>query len=570
MPGPSRENPTPSEQSLARIRPTLPWTWIVAVALLFTLLNTWKPLVIDDSIYVIYARQIVEQPSDPYGFEVQWGLRPTPAMDVVVPLALPYWIAGAMTIVGESAAGWKFLLFPFALLLAWALALLFNRFASGFEKPLLLVTVFSPALLPSFNLMLDVPALSLSLAALAVTVGGCESDRSPRAVLAGLLAGVAMQTKYTALTAPVALVLYAVFAGRLRWGLIAVGVALAFFSTWEALLYANYGVSHFLRGAEQLAAIPALVTPGDRAIGLASLLGAVAPAQLLLVLLARKARAPTFLAAQAGIAIVFAALAALPQPGEPHHVIHTASLGSDHPELVLCFGLGLAVIWALGRCSLSLVPAARGSGEAQLASRFLLAWLLTELGAYFVLGPYLAARRVIPIFVVGMFLCGRALARSGVPRSRDWRLTATLATSLALAAVFAIADASDGQARRRAVSLAANAIAARSDDPGAEAVWSRGQWGTLFYAEAAGFQPVIRGRSRMRQGDWLVDFTASFGAPMRLPAGSLKRVAQLETKSSWPWSTIPSFYGGAAPLRRQPEAQQRLVVYRLRRDAIPR
>ncbi len=52
---------------------------LVGVALLFTLLNAPKPLIIDDPAYFYYARHIAEHPTDPYGFEIFWGDLPTPA-----------------------------------------------------------------------------------------------------------------------------------------------------------------------------------------------------------------------------------------------------------------------------------------------------------------------------------------------------------------------------------------------------------------------------------------------------------------------------------------------------------
>ena len=116
--------------------------------------------------------------------------------------------------VGPEPYLWKLGLFPIALLFVWALHDLFRRFALGWEVALTWMTVLSPAFLPSFNLMLDVPALALSLASLALFLKALDNNHLPLAALAGLIAGVAMQTKYTAALAPVVMFIAALLQRR--------------------------------------------------------------------------------------------------------------------------------------------------------------------------------------------------------------------------------------------------------------------------------------------------------------------------------------------------------------------
>src|SRR5262249_10974883 len=111
---------------------------------------------------------------------------------------------------GEQPVLWKLWLLPFSLIFVLSLYALFRRFARGLEVPLVGMTVLSPAFFPSLNLTLDVPALSLSLAAVSVFFRACDRMSIPQAVLAGVVAGLAMQTKYTAFLAPAVMALYAV------------------------------------------------------------------------------------------------------------------------------------------------------------------------------------------------------------------------------------------------------------------------------------------------------------------------------------------------------------------------
>ncbi len=187
---------------------------LLMLASVFTLLNSLKPLHIDDTAYYYYASQAAREPLRPYGFQVFWYQEWEPANDVLAPPVLPYWWSLAIRLFGERPFLWKLWLFPFALLFVVSLHALFRRFARGLETPLLWMTVLSPTFLPGFNLMLDVPALALSLFALTLffRAVSCYSLRAiVLAVLAGLVAGLAMQTKYTGSLAPAIMLLAALF-----------------------------------------------------------------------------------------------------------------------------------------------------------------------------------------------------------------------------------------------------------------------------------------------------------------------------------------------------------------------
>ena len=181
---------------------TLAWAALLA-ALALTLANAAKPIVIDDPVYVSVARQIEAHPSDPYGFELFWYDAPEPAMRVgTLAPVLPYWLAGAMALFGDEPVAWKLSLLPFALALTGSLAFLLARFARPLATPVLFTLALGPTLLPDFSLMLDVPAAALGLLGFALFVRACERERLALALAAGLVLGLAMQTKYSAVSYP--------------------------------------------------------------------------------------------------------------------------------------------------------------------------------------------------------------------------------------------------------------------------------------------------------------------------------------------------------------------------------
>src|SRR5438067_723116 len=155
-------------------RPGVAAFTVGGLALALTALNAMKPLQIDDTAYSYYARQAARRPLDPYGFEVFWYQYPQPANEVLAPPLLPYWWSFAVRLFGEQPVLWKLWLLPFSVLLVASLATLCHRFARGLELPLLTMTVLSPAILPSLNLMLDIPALALSLLAVCIFLRACD------------------------------------------------------------------------------------------------------------------------------------------------------------------------------------------------------------------------------------------------------------------------------------------------------------------------------------------------------------------------------------------------------------
>jgi len=553
---------------------------IVLAALLLTLLNAFQPLTIDDTVYYEYASHISQHPQDPYGFEIFWGERPQPAFEVLAAPLLPYWWAGALRLFGDRPVLWKLSLFPFALLLAASLYHLLALFARGLERPLLWLMILSPVVLPSFNLMLDVPALALSLASLSLFIGACQGDRWARAASAGLLAGLAMQTKQTSITTVAALLAYGLVFARLRLGLLAAAVAAAVFAGWELLMALQYGESHFLYARAVRAGSLSLRGIGLLGLGFTSLLGGVAAVAVPLGLFGLSA--PRWLVAGAML-LVSLAFAVIPFfPAEPLPQLHMSSrLGIAPPEQFVFMALGCGVLLvaiAVFRCLLATgAPwgkaagelAAGARGEDSSASRridlYLLGWLLIELLGCYAIWTFLASRHVFRLATVLLLVCGR-LAAAKLSRGGDRRLLGwVVAWGVGVGLLFFAADLSDALARRDAVRRAADQLVALGVDRGKESVWYLGHWSFQFYAESLGMKPVVPGSSRLEAGDWLVVPDGVSRQSVWIPTGRVTQEALVESRSLWPWSSIPSFYAGPIPLRSQPEAQLVVRVYRVER-----
>lgn len=530
------------------------WVQPLLLAAFLTGVNAAKPLHIDDTQYFDYASHIAEHPSDPYGFEVLWFQWPEPAIELLNPLALSYWLAGAMSLFGADATVAKLSLFPFLLLFAFGVAGLLRRFVGVHETALLWTVGLSPAVLPGINLMLDLPALALVLCALNLFFHACESGSALRAAAAGALTGLAMQTKYSALVGPGVMFLYAWVRGQLPLGLLAGVMAAGVFGLWEAAIFARYGRSHFLI---QLV----IDDPFQRDIPKAAMLlplvanaGAVACTAALLGL-AGLVRRPVPGVAGLGAAILCAHASLLWGPtGLFVFVILGVFVWG------VAFSVGRRLLADFGGFVASLRPSGPGP-----ETRFLVLWLGLELVAYFVLAPFPAARRMTVLFLVMLLLGGRLVALRPAPERRTI-VHAVAGLTAALGLLYFGVDLLEARAAREAATLAA--ARARLESPETP-VWFVGHWGFQHHAVQAGMTPVVPDRSRVRAGDWLVVHT---GVPRQALAAdpALVHADRIVVDDGVPLGMVPDYYAGVWPLHHREKPRAELRLLRATADLVPR
>jgi hypothetical protein len=568
------------------------------LAAVVTLANAAKPATVDDTAYLLYARHIACAPTDPYGFDVFWWSRPEPAMNVLCPPVLPYWLAAGVALFGESVPLLKLWLFPFVWLLAWALRALLVRFARGSEPFALPLLMFSPAVLPAVNLMLDVPAVALALAAVGLfvracrvgtthlfsglrgEVGGTHPTKTARpfalAALAGVVAALAMQTKYTAFAAPVVIAWYGLAHRRPGAAAVAVCTCVALFAGWELWLAEKYGHSHFWYHARGAAEAPP--EGGSRLAGLArdrfelllplaGYLGCLAVGAGLLAALVLRVPRKVLAGTAAVWCVGFALIAALPE---------SALMIGDHSGATAFWTLAGAT-WALA-CAVALgvllFRVRKGLGVRMSADAWFLAgWLAIEVAMAFGLTPFAAARRVIGVTLVMGLIAARAASRiarcSPERRPTKWVLALGIGAGVAVAAI----DTLDAFPEKVCAERAAEMTRERPPDT---TVWYCGHWGFQHYCEAAGMKPLIAGETVARAGDYLV-LPAPPPAPgfhrpyagftvRHPPTTSAAHVGVVEWDDFLSAKTVPNFYGGIDPVTGRDYPRLRVVVYRLRTD----
>ena len=427
---------------------------VVAAALALTVLNAVKPLAIDDPSYYWHFEQAARHPLDPYGGEMFFLEILRPTVQNVAPPVLVYWMALGVRLIGDHPQVLKLWLLPFAILLLTASHALLRRFARGLEGPGVWLLGLSPAILPSFNFMLDIPALALSLASIALFLRAADRESLGLAIAAGIVAGLATQTKYTGLTVGLVLPFMGWIRGRFRLALVACVVAGALFVGWEMWVHARYGTSQFLfflgrreRGETGPASVLDLVRPLPR------MLGPLASPLIPLGLLGLGAGRRVVIASMVVVLAAHLGLAFLPEDlggaMGGHLNLYNLTLGLLGPALIVVVG---GVIWRLNQSR-----RLRRDPEVRL----LMAWLAIEAFAYFTISTFPAARRTFGLLVVLLLITCRLASR--VLRRERWRrglVPAIAALSVGLGLFYFAVDLDDASAERATVTRVERRVAA--------------------------------------------------------------------------------------------------------------
>jgi hypothetical protein len=559
-------------QAAARLNNKLPadsfvqrWGLPVLLAALFTALNAPKPLHIDDTAYEYFARQIAARPLDPYGFAVFWWEQPQPANEILAPPVFCYTWALIRRWTDEPVV-WKLFLVPWSLVLVVALDGLLRRFARPLARPLLVLLVLSPALLPSLNLMLEVPALALGLTALNAYFRATDHDSVALAAWAGILAGAAMQTKYTMLLVPGVMLLWSATTDRWRLWPPATLAAAHVFVTWEFLVAILYGRSHFLLA---LSGGSDLLTRFQLLPFLISYLGGLVPFGIALALAALGTRLRWVWAAVGVMLAGYVAVACL-------DVVFVSPVdligrGLDEPirvqlaeVLFNAYGLAGAVILVL--VARRLLRSDRGIGERR--ALFLVLWLGLEVLGYIALTPFPATRRVLGVGLVAALLVGRLAARRARLLWRRGVVQALTTGSVLLAMGYWALDWHGAWVQKRLAEDAARHAA----EHGGGRVWFVGHWGFQFYAERSGMVPVVPGETAFTRGDWLVLPDSRLEQQkLAVRHECLEMERELNFRGRFGLRTVPCFYGGRTPLEHEEGTSLGARVYRVRVgfDAVP-
>ncbi|WP_419192725.1 ArnT family glycosyltransferase [Kolteria novifilia] len=478
---------------------------VLCLAFASTLPFLNKAFHIDDVLYLRVAGQIVKDPLDPFGGRshdnrVLWDAKDgQPATLFEIDYNPPLWKYVLATIIGLfGIEEWK-------LHLAQSVAVCFAGFGLYHlsrrltSHPLwaTAMILFGPFFLPGQNLMLEGPLLCFWSWSLVFAWKSWDTDRLGPAWLAGLFAGLALMTKYTAGLLWPLLVIGALGFRRPR-ALVALIPPVLMLSAWSLHNILFHGEPHL--SSHGMVFRPELWGPRLlvilRSTGAVTVFGPVVA--IVLVQRGRWGWLALVGCLLAAGAAAWGDLLYVSRETAREALFQIDFVKSVHVVLFTFHGvlslLGIAVVFLGSR--LGKDRPWRFDEEA-----FLSLWILMMLLFNITSVPFNAVRHLLLFFVPLVFLLARLL--EGMWAEGRWRL-ALLSGSALLALAIAIGDAEIAGAYRR---TAIDTVRPRT--MAGIKTWATGNWGFLYYSVREGANPLFAhpeeyGLGRPAPGDVVV------------------------------------------------------------------
>lgn len=540
---------------------------LCSLAIVLTVAAVLKPILWDDEVYFQFAQHIAHHPLDPYGAQISIDGSQYNGFLVLAPPFILYWWGGAIAFFGNTISLTAIALFPFALAYTVSFYMLAGRGAPELASVLTVMATLSAWPLVTISYMQDFPVVALDLAALALFIEGSERRSRCCIVAAGVLAGLALETKYSAAAGVCVIVLWGLIARRFIDGLLAAAIALLLFCAVEAAIAAKYGHSHFL--FHLFAGLPG--SSGLRAeiirlrtitYGFVQNSSSVSIGALLLLPVALGFRRKWIIVNTAFVILAFV-LSALGLDRIFGNVLPGAT-PQDMPMVLTTSGLlGLAVL--IYGVVLLVSHAQRQLLFGDQWAFFLAAWILIEVLIYFVTAPFPAARRMGEIAVPMLLLVGRLvkLRRSGATQPQfsdhgrfvNFSLVVTAFCGLTMLAISLV----DGWNVVTTARVASSFMQADGRDVHR---WQIASLALAHYLDADGVARIDRSSTTLQPGDLLAideidpNFTAT------LQAEGLQAVAAVRGGINLGVSVSTAFYRAANPWVAGRDTRPEIIIFR--------
>jgi hypothetical protein len=521
----------------------------------------------DDNVYIAYGVEFIAHPLNPYDFNFG-SPNFISANQLLVPPVLPYYLGTGIALLGDNPILFKLWLFPFALLLSGSFYYLFKRFAPGYETNLLWFTVLSPAILPGFNCMLEIPVLALGLTALVLAFESIEKSSISLTILSGLILGLAIETKYTALITLATIFWLYLINRRIFQGIAVVFVALLVFISWEVFIHLSQGQSHFIihlgqRKGNFIRRCLHLILP------LLTQVGGIATIIALMGLLACKVAPRIIIITAALIFLGFASLALVPadfltlkdpQSGRTWITLSTVIYGL---MAILVWGTLGTVVFKLLVTNLTIDNQHHLIDERKL-DWFLCTWLMLELMGYFALSPFPAVRRVIGITLVFTFIAARLLSKTqALKESSQHLIQLIICFGISLGVLFYSVDFLDAQASKKiAHDIKHREWGLTKDNTHWHLTW----WGLSYYADKQGLKQLAINQTIPNKGDIIsVHNIEELVKDLKMHKElDLELLETVIVGDGFPLRTTSNYYSGRTPMEHNQGPRVSILVYKVR------
>lgn len=465
--------------------------WLIALWVIVTAYNLFKPYHIDDTAYLEIARWISTHPLHPMSGLVNWSGIDQPIWHLNQPHLYFYLLALWGATFGYSEAA----MHAMQSLPALACIFLFYRLARIYLGPTALwatsMLILGPAFVVEQNLMVDVPLLATWLTFFNFLVSGVNSSHQNRRYgLAALAVAAALLIKYSSLVLLVILCLSLVLERRKAqaWTVL---IPLSALAAWSLFNFLDYGGVHILyvagHGAHRRWELHML----QAAFAWVLAIGALTPLGLIVAVGSKpeltRVEGPLY-----GIALLcFATLIGMVASG------------------ILSDTMSDRLLWAIfvingALLCLALIPGAinltrhlvwqADAMKIHAPSIYLWLWVMGTTAFYALFAPFIAARHVLLILPALTLLLVSHWNASLSQKSKLFGLTLTVIVSAGLClSDWRFAEFYKQQAESLARSLSTT-----------HTIWTSGHWGWQWYATQNGFREVDVRSSKLRPGDYFI------------------------------------------------------------------
>lgn len=446
---------------------------------------------IDDPLFIWAARHIQNNPSNPYGFSVNWYGAPM-LMSVVTknpPLAC-YYIALAASLLGWSETALHLAFMLPALGVGLGTFLLARRLCA---KPLLatLMAVLTPVFfVSSITVMSDMMMLAFWVFGVYFWITGLESGNQVALGVAGILIAVSALTKYFGMTLIPLLLVYSIFKQRrIGWWLSYFLIPTAMLAWYQWITRRLYGRGLLLDAAAYASGVQGQfgrLSIAKMIVALAFTGGCVASALFFARQLWSRKTALIGVVVAVVITVIISASTAL----------GSFSLPPDEAErMLIAVQLG---IWTTIGVSIITIAVLDFHGKRDADSLLLLLWMVgTFIFAGFI-NWTTNGRSILPMLVpAGILIARRLESRARASRRKRPVTLIPLGAAMIVSLAVTYADCRFANTARVA------AATIREKYPNAR-VSFQGHWGFQYYMEQLGMKAVDVQHPELATGDIVV------------------------------------------------------------------
>jgi dolichyl-phosphate-mannose-protein mannosyltransferase len=496
-------NPTAVHSSSfpkTEIRKSVNWAGlllIVCMTCIFCISLSDKPFHIDDVYFLEIAKNILEHPADPFSGSValldddfrifsRTNAQPNTFAAMSHPPLISYVEAAIAVISGgfrEKPLHLSFLFFP--VLCAISTYFLALRFTTLPTISTLLLTTSPFFLVNSTNLMTDVPMLGLGLASLSLFISGSDQEKTSYAVAAGILAGLAMLTRYVAVGLIPLFCLYQVLHRR-RWALLLwvfLPVAIIF-GAWMTENQIHHGslhpvasTRHYAEFYRNLSFSPEIML--QKFIAALSALGGTEVFIFLLWMILKFRNAKTRILYFVSLLASVALLVFRP---------------FDFQSLRDYSGYQLASVVIFTSIGFFFFLSTLSNPVQGPDYKFLILWFVCGTLVSVILLPFGTGRYILPLFPPLMFILVSELNWN---QTTKWFTGVCIGLTFALSVILAVSDYQHASAYKNF------ARDLKKLHP-SSAIWFVGDWGCRYYLNKEGFHYLLSSDNSPEKGDLIV------------------------------------------------------------------